>query len=500
MAYTLLITLLIPALGFPFVYLAGKKSAKVAAIAVALITIVDLALILTTISAVLNGANNKYVEVYTWLPAVLNTQFTLFVDGISLSMVIMTLVIIFATVIFSINYMEGKKNLSMFYTLLTLLSVGLIGVFISSNLLWFYFFWELMIIPAYFIIGHWGHKDSYKAAFKFFIYTHAGAVFIILGIGGIFMLTGSLDVFRVASLLMSSNAYIVEWILIAMTAGFAVKMAIVPLHSWLPDAYTEAPAPMSALLAGVLTSAGAYAVIRISLLTILPALVQNSAAFATDFLWALCILGVISAFFGSFLALRETDIKKVMSYSSISHMGYIMFGFSLFPIAIAMNGTVLQIIAHGISKGLFFLTAGALSSQLATRNMKEMGGLADKMPATTTSSITAALSVAGTPPFACFISEVLIFIGAFQMIMTSGGLGSFYVLPTTLMLIATVLSLAYSLRFISNVFFGPPKTDVKVIRVPKFMQAGMIMLAALVIAVGIYPTMFLNLIGTVHFL
>ncbi len=292
-----------------------------------------------------------------------------------------------------------------------------------------------------------------------------------------------------------------------MTAGFAVKMAIVPLHSWLPDAYTEAPAPMSALLAGVLTSAGAYAVIRISLGVVLPALVANSAAFATDFLYGLSILGVISAFFGSFLALRETDIKKVMAYSSISHMGYIMFGFSLFftvsngaPVSMAINGTVLQVITHGLSKGLFFLTAGAISSQLATRNMREMGGLAGKMPRTATSSITAALSLAGTPPFACFISEVLIFIGAFQVIMATGGLGSFYIIPTALMLVATVLSLGYSLRFISNVFFGPPKTEVKTFNVPKFMQVGMIVLAVFVILVGIYPTMFLNLIGTVHFI
>ena len=498
MAYTLLASLLIPALGFPFVYLAGKKSAKAAAIAIAILAIVDLALILTTVPAVLTDANNRYEEAYAWIPVVLNSSFTLFVDGISLSMVIMTLVIILAAVIFSVNYMEGKKNLSTYYALLALLTVGLVGVFIASNLLLFYFFWELMIVPAYFILGNWGYKDSYKAAFKFFIYTHAGAVFIILGIGGIFMLTGSLDMFQAASALMTANVELVKWVLIAVTAGFAVKMAIVPLHSWLPDAYSEAPAPMSALLSGVLTSAGAYAVIRISLGTVLPALVADSAAFATDFLYGLSILGVISAFFGSFLALRETDIKRVMAYSSISHMGYIMFGFSLFPIQIAMNGTVLQIITHGISKGLFFLSAGAIMNQVSTRNMHEMGGLAGKMPTTATSSITAALSLAGTPPFACFISEVLIFVGAFQMIMTSGG--SFYIVPTALMLIATVLSLAYSLRFVSNVFFGQPKTEAKTFAVPKFMQAGMIILAVLTVVIGIYPTFFLNLIGTVHFI
>ena len=495
MPYTLLISLLLPALGFPFVYLAGRKSAKAAALAIALITIANLALILTTVPAVMNNSNNRYEEFYDWIP-VFNSQFSLFVDGISLSMVILTLTIVLAAVIFSINYMQGRKNLATYYALISLLSVGLVGVFIASNLLLFYFFWELMIVPAYFILGNWGYKDSYKAAFKFFIYTHAGAVFIVLGIGGIFMLTNTLDMSQAAQLLMNANPEYVKYILIAVTAGFAVKMAIVPLHSWLPDAYSEAPAPMSALLSGVITSAGAYAVIRISLLTVLPALQINSATFATDFLYGLSIFGVISAFFGSFLALRETDIKKVMAYSSISHMGYILFGFSLFPIQIAMTGTVLQIITHGVSKGLFFLTAGAIMTQLSTRNIREMGGLAGKMPITATSSIIAALSLAGTPPFACFISEVLIFMGAFQAIQAGA---NFFIIPTALMLIATVLSLGYSLRFISNVFFGQPKTEQKTIEVPNFMKAGMIILAVLVIIIGIYPTFFLNLIGTVPF-
>jgi NADH-quinone oxidoreductase subunit M len=496
MAFTLLASILIPALSFPFVYLAGKKSAKAAAVVVALITLVDLALVLTTVPAVLSGPPYRYEEVYAWIPVVLNSSFTLFVDGISLSIVVMTLVIILAAVLFSINYMEEKKNLATYYALMTLLTVGLVGVFIASNLLLFYFFWELMIVPAYFILGNWGYKDSYKAAFKFFIYTHAGAVFIILGIGGIFMLTGNLDMFQVAQSLASANATYVKWILIALTGGFAVKMAIVPLHSWLPDAHSEAPAPLSALLSGVLISAGAYAIMRISLFTILPALTPNSVVFTNDFLYALSILGIISAFFGAFLAMRETDVKRIMAYSSISGMGYIMFGFSLFPNAMAINGTVLQIVAHGISKGLFFLTAGALSHQLATRDMREMGGLAGEMPTTATSSITAALSLAGTPPFACFISEALIFLGAFQVIMSASG--SFYVVPTALMLIATVLSLAYSLRFISKVFFGQPKGESKTLDVPKFMKAGMIILAILPVFIGIYPTFFLNLISTVH--
>jgi proton-translocating NADH-quinone oxidoreductase chain M len=356
-----------------------------------------------------------------------------------------------------------------------------------------------MLVPAFFIIGGWGYKESYRASFKFFVFTHAGAVFVLLGIGAIYMLTGSIDLFTAGKLLLNQNPEIVKWVLISLTAGFAVKMAIFPVHMWLPDAYAEAPTPMSALLGGVLTSAGAYAMVRVSMETVFPAVA--STGFGISFLHGLAVFGVISAFFGSLVALAETDIKRVIAYSSISHMGYILFGVSLFsPLTMqtAMTGTVLHIVTHGLSKGLFFLGAGAIMSVLAIRNIREMGGLAGKMPVTGTASAIAALSLAGAPPFACFISEFFIFMGAFQLIQ----IDSFYIVPTALMLIATVLSLAYSLRFVSNVFLGTSKGkegtegEKKKLEVPRFMQLAMVIVAVLVVVIGFYPSFFINLINT----
>ncbi|MCX8150162.1 MAG: NADH-quinone oxidoreductase subunit M [Candidatus Bathyarchaeota archaeon] len=496
MSYLLLSVLLLPVLSTPFIYLAGRKSAKSAAVLLSLIAASTLALVLTTVPTILYSPSNRYVEDYPWIP-VLNSNFTLFVDGISLSLVILTMVLIIAASLYSINYMANKKNLPVYYTLLSLLFAGLIGVFISSNLLFFYFCWELMLVPAFFLVGGWGYQDSYKVSFKFFVFTHAGAVFVLLGIGAIYMLTGSIDIFTAANLLLTQNPDLVKWVLIALTAGFAVKMAIFPVHMWLPDAYAEAPAPMSALISGVLTSAGAYAIVRISMETVFPAVAATT--FGANFLHGLALFGVVSAFFGSLVALSHTDIKRVIAYSSISHMGYILFGVSLFPIQTAMTGTVLHIVTHGLSKGLFFLTAGAIMSVLAIRNIKEMGGLAGKMPITGTASAVAALSLGGAPPFACFISEFFIFMGAFQLIPTD----NFYIIPTALMLAATVLSLGYALRFISKVFLGPstmPPTDEtgkqKKFEVPRFMQLSMVMLLVLVIIVGVYPTFFLDLINT----
>jgi NADH-quinone oxidoreductase subunit M len=516
---SLLLVFLLPIVGVPFIYYAAKKSSKIAGSIIAATALVNIGLVLSTLPTVFGSPEHQYVEPYMWIPQI-NSNFTLFTDGISASIAIISLVLIFAAAIFSINYMEGKKNLPAYYALLSLTSVGLVGVFITSNLILFFFCWELMLVPAYFIIGGWGYRESYRAAFKLFIFTHAGAVFVLLGIGAIFWATGgATDMVQAQDKLMAVPD-IAKWILLAMTAGFAVKMAIVPVHMWLPDAHSEAPATMSALLSGVIISAGAYAILRVSLWTVLPSVSAADAGFASMFLHGLAVFGVISAFFGAFIALVETDIKRIIAYSSIAHMGYVLFGLSLFPVAVtsgntlvaivagstALTGTVLHIITHATSKGLFFLSAGAVMHQTEVRDINEMGGLISKMRFTGVSSVVAALSIAGSPPFACFWSEFFIFVGAFALI----GIDGFYTIPTILMLIATILSLAYSLRFIWRVYLGPARgkattasvstepakqeAEKKIVDVPNYMKLSMGILVAFVILIGIYPAFFINLI------
>ena len=511
MTFALLAVFAIPTLSIPFVYLTGKKSPKAAALFVALIALINIALLFTTVPTILNSSSHQYIEAYTWI-SVIKTSFTLFVDGISVSIALISLALILVASLFSITYMAGKKHLAAYYALLCMLSVGLVGVFLTSNLILFYFCWELMLVPAYFIVGEWGYRDSYKQAFKLFIYTHAGAVFVLLGIGATYVVTGTTDMIAAQTALLSASPDLVKWVLIALTAGFAVKMAVIPLHMWLPDAHSEAPAPMSALLSGVIISAGAYAILRLSLGMVFPAV---GITFGTNFLHALTIVGVLSAFFGSLIALVSTDIKRLIAYSSIAHMGYVMFGLSLFPASIAagtavilisslaITGTVLHIVSHAVSKGLLFLTAGGVMHQTEKRDIRKMGGLASKMPFTAVSSTIAALSIAGAPPFACFISEFLIFVGAFQVIKTD----NFYIIPTALMLIATVISLAYMLRFTSKIYLGQPAAEElaegeephKIVDVSNWMKLSLAILVVLVVLVGIYPTFFLNLIQTVRF-
>ena len=192
----LLAVFAIPSISIPFVYLAGKKSPKAAAFFVALIALINIFLVLSTVPTILDSAKHVYTESYTWIPTLNNTSFSLFLDGISASVALISLVLIFVAALFSVNYMAGKKNLPSYYALLCMLSVGLVGVFLTSNLLLFYFCWELMLVPAYFIVGEWGYRNSYKSAFKLFIFTHAGAVFVLLGIGAIYYLTETTDMFQ----------------------------------------------------------------------------------------------------------------------------------------------------------------------------------------------------------------------------------------------------------------------------------------------------------------
>ena len=346
----LLPILVLFALAIPIAYLVERMYNSAGAIVLFTVTTISLIAILSTIPLILGTPGTyRYSEVYNWIPAI-NASFSLFVDGISLSIVIISLILIGSVSLYSYNYMKDRKNLGQYYALISLLSLGLIGIFITSNLLLFYFFWELILIPSYFIIGEWGGNDSYGIAFKFIIITHAGAVLVLLGIGAAFVVTGSLDIFQIQFVLSTMNSGLTAWILVAFTMGFAVKLAVVPAHIWLPDTYSESPATMSALLGGIMTTAGAYGILRLSLGMVYSGV--EFLPFGLTFIHVLAIFGIATALFGSLLAIVQKDVNRVLAYSSISHMGYIVFGLSLFPNPLAIIAVVLHLLNHGISKGL----------------------------------------------------------------------------------------------------------------------------------------------------
>jgi len=353
MPMALLFAFILPALSAPLIYLAGRRTEKISAAILLIVSVLVLFLLSTTIPKV--SSEGRYSESYRWISN-LDSSVKLFVDGMSLSIVLVAMLLFISAVLFSMDYMKERHALHGYYALLALLMTGMIGFFITSDLFVFYFCLEFMLIPSFFIIGEWGYRDSYRNALKFFLFTHVGVAPILLGIGCIFMLTGTFDMFQASKVLRFAPQGLLEWILIAFTLGFLVKIGIVPVHMWLPDAYAESPAPMSALLSGIITEAGAYGMIRIPFDMILPSI--RSLLFHSEFLYILSILGVISAFYGAIIALVQKDIKRIAAYSSISHMGYILFGLSLFPIIEGVIGTIFHLISHAVSKGLLFLDAG----------------------------------------------------------------------------------------------------------------------------------------------
>jgi len=482
----LLFAFVLPALSAPLIYLAGKRSVKISAAILLIVSILVLFFLSITIPTV--SSEGRSSESYRWISS-LGSSVKLFVDGISLPIVIVAMLLFISAVLFSMDYMKERHALHGYYALLALLMTGTVGFFITSDLFVFYFCLEFMLIPSFFIIGEWGYRDSYRNALKFFLFTHVGVAPILLGIGCIFMLTGTFDMFQASKVLRFAPQGLLEWILIAFTLGFIVKIGIVPVHMWLPDAYAESPAPMSALLSGIITEAGAYGMLRIPFDMILPSI--RSLLFHSEFLYALSILGVISAFYGAVIALVQKDIKRIAAYSSISHMGYILFGLSLFPIVEGFIGTIFHLIAHAVSKGLLFLNAGAILKQAKTRNVGKMGGLASVMPLTAISTAISCLSIAGTPAFACFVSEFLMFLGGFK----KGAIDNFYYVTTSLMIITTVVSLAYSLRLFGKSFFGSPKIQ-KIKEMSVLMAIPIIILSVSIIILGIWPGPIIKLIST----
>jgi NADH-quinone oxidoreductase subunit M len=411
-------------------------------------------------------------------------------DSLSLPIAVIIMILTTAATCYSIGYMREEHARGTYFALLLLYNAGILGVVLASNLLEFYVFWELMLIPSYFLIAQWGGKPkSVTIAFKYFIFTTAGAVCILIAIAGVWSLsaTPTLNmasvigghVIDLASAMANPVLFnLVRLLVVLFLIGFSVKMAIVPLHTWLPDAHAEAPTPISVILSGVMIETAAYAIVRILMTFMLD-------AFLT-FAPILSVFGVITMIYGGIMALAQKDSKRLFAYSSISQMGYIFFGLST-VIAIGVVGATFHIFTHALGKGLLFMTAGALMLQVGHtrgRDITAMGGLARKMPWTATIALIAALSIAGTPPLAGFASEWIIFAGgAFT--------GNFFIVLFAVA--STALTASYVLWFIRRVFFGPTPPEMeKITDTPWTVRAPMIVLAVLTIVIGVWPALVVN--------
>lgn len=428
------------------------------------------------------------VESYPWAPLVGN--FKLVADGLSVPIALTIAILCTVIALYSISYMKHEENLGAYFTLYLLYEAGMIGTVYAVNLAAFFLFFELMLIPSWALIAVWGTGAKERIALKYFIFTEAGALSLLAGIVSTGALTGSFDMFEIAVLAWGIPLSRLIPVASAILIGFFVKMALFPLHTWLPDAHAEAPTPISALLSPAMIGIGGYASIRI-LYTCFPMLL-GSWGFTT----ALSILALITMVYGGLMAYTQDDIKRLLAYSSISQMGYMFFGIASLS-AIGVLGAMLIYVSHGLCKAILFMVSGVFSHEAGTRRISELKGLASKMPITAITAVTGFLGLAGVPPLLGFWGELYIFLGSiYTALRAAGGLDVTRLIITVIAVVSAILTAGYGLWTIRRVFFGKPsKAAEKSHEAPVLMLTPLVVLAVLAIVLGTYPAALMGLVS-----
>lgn len=416
--------------------------------------------------------NEKWIVSYTanWIPA-FGIQFKLAMDGLSLLMLLLTSFLSVICVL--VSWKEIKSRIGFFHFNLLFEIAGITGVFLSLDLFLFYFSWELMLVPMYFLISIWGHEDRIYAGKKFFLFTQASGLLMLLSILGLFFIHGQntgIYTFDYEQLLGTSITPQIGFLLmLGFVIAFCVKLSTVPIHSWLPDAHTQASTAGSVILAGLLLKTGAYGLLRFAV-PLFPEASRQLAPLAV-------FLGVVSILYGAKLAFAQTDLKRLVAYISVSHMGFILLGIYSFN-EMAMQGVVMQMIVHAISTGALFIIAGAIFDRIHTRDLHQMGGLWRQIPRMGTMGLVFVMASMGLPGLGNFIAEILILIGSFQ--------GDFKVL-TIIATIVLITATAYALRIMQKVFYGKEQKVWKIMDFDTREMMVMLSLTSVIIWLGWYP-------------
>jgi len=481
-AYAL--SVFLPIVSGIMLYLLGKASKSVEKYAGWLAALAALVPVVLVGSMIPDVMTKSLKRVYSWIPS-MGVTFGFQIDALSVAIAFIIALVSFLATVYAVGYMEHEHGHAGYFGNTLLFIGGMLGVVFSSNLLQFYVFWELMLVPSYFLIVFWGTPErSARIAFKYFIFTHVGAVCLLFGILTTFALTHTFEISELAHKMEAVNPGVAMVIFILMLFGFMVKMAVFPVHTWLPDAHSEAPTPISAMLSGVMIKTGAYAIIRISLGVFFPSFSEVSTY--------LMALAVITMVYGGLMAFPQTDVKRLFAYSSVSQMGYILFGLTTGTV-MGLTGGLFHIVNHAFCKALLFMSSGILMHQTGTRDLRQYGGLVSKMPITAIVSVIGALTLAGTPPFSGFFSESMMFAGGISHEL---GVLEGQNLLTFIATLSAVITAAYYLWFVWRVFFGKLPDNLKDVKeASPVMWAPLLCLAIMAVVLGIYPQAALNLIS-----
>jgi len=400
------------------------------------------------------------------------------VDALSVFMAWIFLTLGFLATVYSVRYMERDTGISLYYTLLLAMLSGMLGVVFAGDFFTLFVFWELMCIASYVLVAfrkqNW---EPVEAGFKYLVMSAAGSATFLYGMTILYGLTGTLNFAQLSSVMTSGTADV--WSYLSLTLiliGLGVKAAMFPLHTWLPDAHPAAPSPISALLSGIVIKTGAYAIIR-SLFMVFP---------PSQFSWqmALAIFAALTMTCGNLAALLQSDIKRLLAYSSVAQMGYIFFAIST-ATNYGLTAGLMHVMNHAVMKGLLFLCAGAFIYRAGTRSLEELKGIAHRMPITGVIFVIAALAISGVPPLNGFISEFMIVFA---------GVDANMLVFTVIMLVNILLGFAYYLRLIKVIVWSTPSKKLNAVKhAPVAMLAPMLVLASMCVIIGLYPTPFIEL-------
>ena len=421
----------------------------------------------------------QFQEKVSWIPAI-NANFHLGVDGLSLPLVVLTTFLGFMVVLIS---WKIDLRVREYFAWLLLLETSILGVFCSLDLLLFFVFWEIEILPMYFLISIWGSGRKEYSAIKYVVYTLFGSALMLAGILSLYFTTGSLSIVDLAQkgLGMVQSIMPAAAIFFLLLTGFAVKLPVVPLHTWLPDAHTDAPTAGSVMLAGALIKMGGYGMIRICV-GIFPQV-------ARDYAPLLVTLAVISVLYGAAITLRQTDLKRLIAYSSVSHMGFVLLG--IFALGqVSLTGAALQMVSHGLITGLLFAMAGLTIHNVHERDLRKLGGLARQVPIIAVVFSIAGLGGLGLPTTSGFVAEFLVFVGSFSSTVVSG-----IQVYTILAVIGVVVAAGYILWMLQQTFYGPVLEQYDGVEDADILErVYMFAFVALIMLVGIYPAIVTDII------
>ena len=375
-----------------------------------------------------------------------------------------------------------NSQMGLYFALYLAFSMGMLGTVLATNLIQFYVFFELMLVPSFFLIAFYGYGARRRIALMFFFWTHVGAVVLLLALLSMGFFAGGFDFDTIRA---NASQIPVQWmsiIVFALVVGLGVKLAALLLHIWLPYAHAEAPTPVSALLSPAMIGIGAYGLLRLWL-----ELLTGSYA---EYSLYINLWGLATIIYGGAMALMQDDIKKVLAYSSISQMGYILFGLGSESV-LGITGATMMYVTHGLGKAILFMMAGSIILQTGTRSMSKLGGLAGKMPYTAVITMIGALTIIGIPPTSGFMAEWILFNGVLQTGVNQWD--SLRVAAFGIGILATVLSSAYILWMYKRVFFGKISEEhIHVRDSSKYITVTMAVLAAITLIIGVYPDLFLN--------